>query len=245
MTVSVPGDTSSSDGSSPAAVVWGYLSSEQADAIEIAAWRHEIVVYCRSRGLKLAGVRVDRGLPTDQIVRPGFSALLEVLELPTSIGVVVPHPDQLSQDVNAQALLTRRIRQTASRLLFIDGEASPGVLPLAGGGVAYAYVCGQHPSEAAVATARTQITTYCERHGLRLGGVFSDLAVDEAVGMPDGLRQFVLTARPDVTEAVILVDLDHASGLILALEAVRAIQEGGQQVMVLTRVDLDEAVGQS
>lgn len=238
-------DQASGSSNKTEAAVWGYLHAEKPDEIEIAAWRHKIVVYCRSHGLKLAGVRIDRGLPTDQIVRPGFSALLEVLELSTSDGVVIPHPDHLSRDVNAQALLTRRIRHTASRLLFIDDEAPDG-LPLAGGDVAYAYLCGQHPDEAVVAAARTRIAAYCERHGLRLGATFSDLAIDDAVGMPDGLQQLVMTARPDVTEAVILVDLDHVTGLIMALEVVRAMQEGGnRQLVVLTGVDLDEAVGQS
>ncbi|MEV8440782.1 recombinase family protein [Actinosynnema sp. NPDC051121] len=242
MTVSNP-HAGSSDGSS---VVWGYLSSEQADDTRIAAWRHAIARYCRSRGLTLAGVRLDRGLPSDQIVRPGFSALLEVLELPTSTGVVVPHPDQLSRDGNAQALLTRRIRHTASRLLFIDGEVSPAVVPLVDGGVAYAYLCGQHPGEAAVAAARTRIAAYCQRHGLRLGGVFADLAIEDVAGVPDGLHQLVMTARPGETQAVILVDLDHVTGLILALEAVRTMQAGSdRQLVVLTGADLDEAVEQS
>ncbi|ONI85697.1 hypothetical protein ALI22I_28460 [Saccharothrix sp. ALI-22-I] len=103
-------------------VVWGYLHTEQADEIEIAALRHEIAAFCRRRGLKLAGVRIDRRLPTDQIVRPGFSALLEVLELRESYGVVVPHLDRLSEEVNARALLTQRIKHTATELIVIDDE---------------------------------------------------------------------------------------------------------------------------
>jgi hypothetical protein len=115
-----------------------------------------------------------------------------------------------------------------------------------GGAVAYAYLCGQHPSESAVAAARTRIAAYCERHGLRLGGVFSDLAIDEAIEMPEGLQQLLLVARPGEAQAVILVDLDHVAGLVLALESVRAIREGGdRQLVVLTGSDLDDAVDQS
>jgi DNA invertase Pin-like site-specific DNA recombinase len=243
MTALTSAEASGTRGDGPA-VVWGYLSFENADEIEIAAWRHEIAVYCRSRGLKLAGVRIDRGLPTDQIVRPGFSALLEVLELPTSTGVVIPHPDHLSRDVNAQALLVHRIRHTASRLILID-EVPDTLVPPADQ-VAYAYLCGQHPSESTVAAAQTRIAAYCERHGLRLGGVFSDLAIDDTAEMPDGLKQLVMTVRSGAAQAVILVDLDHVAGLLLALEAVRAMQEGrDRQLAVLTGVDLDGEVGQS
>ena len=243
MTPLTPAEAGEPSGHAPA-VLWGYLHSEDGNGIEIAAWRREIAVYCRSRELTLAGVRVDRGLPTDQIVRPGFSALLEVLELPTSVGVVVPHPDHLSRDVNAQAMLTRLVRRTASSLIFID-DAVPDIL-MPPDGVAYAYLCGQRPGEAAVAAAQTRIAAYCDRHGLRLGAVFSDLALDEAVGMPQGLQQLLMTARPGEAAAVILVDLDHVAGLMLALESVRAVQEGGdRRLAVLTGADLDEAVDQS
>lgn len=101
-------------------VVWGYLHTEQADEIEIAALRHEIAAFCRAHDLKLVGVRIDRWLSTDQVVRPGFSALLEVLELPESYGVVVPHLDRLSEEENARALLIQRIKRTAAELIVID-----------------------------------------------------------------------------------------------------------------------------
>jgi hypothetical protein len=139
--------------------------------------------------------------------------------------------------------LAHRIRRTASRLLFIDEAPDPDGPPA--GAVAYAYLCGQRPGQAVVAAAQARIAAYCERHGLRLGGVFSDLAIEETTGMPDGLQQFVMTARPGVAEAVILVDFDHVAGLILALEAVRALQEGSARPMtVLTGADLDAEVDQ-
>lgn len=106
----------------PSPQVWGYLHSEGADEIEIAAWRYEIAGYCRDHGLKLVGVHIDRRIPSNQIVRPGFAALLEVLELPTSHGVVVPHIDLLSKDRNIRALLASRIEGTASHLILMEKD---------------------------------------------------------------------------------------------------------------------------
>jgi hypothetical protein len=103
--------------------VYGYLLAEEPDEIQIGLWRKEIAHFCDERGYELVVTFVDRGIPHEQVARTGFTALLDVLELDDSYGVVVPGVEHLSGDNHAVATLRRLIRRTASQLLVIREAA--------------------------------------------------------------------------------------------------------------------------
>ncbi|TWP45816.1 hypothetical protein FKR81_38245 [Lentzea tibetensis] len=103
-------------------VVYGYVLAPIPDELEIAALHMEIVHFCASAGYRLEHVFTDREVPDDVVVRPGFAALLEALELPASHAVVVPHVDHISTDNRARAELYRQIRRTASVVIDVHDE---------------------------------------------------------------------------------------------------------------------------
>jgi len=104
-------------------IVYGYVCAEVADEIEIAAWHKKIALFCEREGYELHGIRTDRGVSSAVLVRPGFVALLEVLELATSHGVVVVSLDHISKANDVRAHLYRPIRRAASVVIEVHQEA--------------------------------------------------------------------------------------------------------------------------
>lgn len=101
----------------PGLVVYGYVLASIPDEIEIAALHKEIAHFCRREGYRLEHIITDREVADDVVVRPGFAALLEALELDSSHGVVLMDADHLSRDNAARAHLYRAIRRTASLVI--------------------------------------------------------------------------------------------------------------------------------
>lgn len=108
-------------------VVYGYLLAEEPDELEIVAWQREIRHFCRTRGLVLANVFVDRGLLSDTVQRPGLGGLLDVLAMPETFGFVVPSEDHLSRSKQALMVLAMLISQTKAQIVVMSqhqGDAS-------------------------------------------------------------------------------------------------------------------------
>ncbi|PRY40513.1 recombinase family protein [Umezawaea tangerina] len=103
-------------------VVYGYLRLEEPDNDQIAMLCKELSSYCAEAGFLLASVFVDREVPGKQVKRPGFAGVIDVLDLASSHGVVVPHLDHLSIDNEVLAFLRRLIRRRGSVLLVVHEE---------------------------------------------------------------------------------------------------------------------------
>lgn len=100
----------------------GYLFAQNPDEIEIAAWRVEVVQFCRENGFRLRSMFIDRGSTGDEVRRPGLSGLLDVLRLPDTHGVVVPHPEHLSADDEKLDSLCEAIRRTGSKVIYMNRD---------------------------------------------------------------------------------------------------------------------------
>lgn len=103
-------------------IVYGYLSTEDPDEIELAAQKAEIELFCKEQGFRLETVIIDRYVPDVLVIRTGFTGLIDVLELDSSHGVVTLHLDQISCSSTARAVLLDRIRHTSSKLIVIHDE---------------------------------------------------------------------------------------------------------------------------
>ncbi len=101
-------------------VVYGYLLAEEPDELEIVAWRREIRHFCRTRGLVLANVFVDRGPLSATVQRPKLGGLLDVLAMPGTFGFVVPSEDHLSRSKPALMVLALRISQTPAQIMVMS-----------------------------------------------------------------------------------------------------------------------------
>ncbi|XVS66002.1 recombinase family protein [Actinosynnema sp. CA-299493] len=107
------------DGDAPK-VVYGYLLAEEPDELEIVAWQREIRHFCRTHGLVLANVFVDRGPLGDTVQRPGLGGLLDVLAMPETFGFVVPGNEHLSRSKQALMVLALRISQTQAQIVVMS-----------------------------------------------------------------------------------------------------------------------------
>ncbi|WP_158840551.1 recombinase family protein [Saccharothrix deserti] len=101
-------------------VVYGYLLAEEPDELEIVAWQREIRHFCRTHGLVLANIFVDRGQLGDTVQRPGLAGLLDVLAMPETFGFVVPSEDHLSRSRHALIVLALRISQTQAQIVVMS-----------------------------------------------------------------------------------------------------------------------------
>lgn len=113
------GSTTPASRAQEARVVFGYLRAEVVDELEIALWRIEIKAYCRQNDLRLVTVFVDRGVPGDQLARPGLDGLLDVLLLPDTFGVVVPDIGHLSNHQEVLAGLALLVARSNAHVLVI------------------------------------------------------------------------------------------------------------------------------
>jgi hypothetical protein len=102
--------------------VYGYLRLEEPDNDQIALLCKELSSYCEEAGIHLASVFVDRQVTSKQVKRPGFAGVIDVLDLASSHGVVVPHLHHLSGDNEVLAFLRRLIRRRGSALLVVHEE---------------------------------------------------------------------------------------------------------------------------
>lgn len=107
--------------------VYGYIRAEEPDEAEIGLLRNEMAAYCKERELRLAGVCCDRGSDGLELARPGFTAALDVLALPTSRALLVPALGHLSTNDVVRDGLIRMVRRTGAGLLVM--HAPSGTAP--------------------------------------------------------------------------------------------------------------------
>ncbi|MFJ8966490.1 hypothetical protein ACIRG5_44560 [Lentzea sp. NPDC102401] len=118
----MPSPADPTTGGQPQKVMYGYIRMEEPDEIEIALLRKQMAVVANAHGCRLGAVFIDRRVPADAVARIGFTALVDVLTFPDTLGVVVPTLDDLSTQSGLRKVLTARITSTASRLFVLSGN---------------------------------------------------------------------------------------------------------------------------
>jgi hypothetical protein len=76
--------------------VFGYVRVGSRHRIRVERWRQRIAEYCRAEGLALELVFADAGVPDTEPLRPGWTALLDVLNPKDAQMVIVPSEAHLS-----------------------------------------------------------------------------------------------------------------------------------------------------
>jgi resolvase-like protein len=105
-------------------IVYGYIRSETASEIHIAAERHEIAHFCRVQGYQLVTIFCDRRVPETELKRPGFTGVLDALSLREAYGVVVSHLDTLSSRSVVREALLRQIGTTRAQVIDMTKETT-------------------------------------------------------------------------------------------------------------------------
>jgi len=104
-------------------VVYGYLRlTKTADAWHTAL-AETLAEYCRQHELTMSGVFTERGTST-QAPSAAFVALLDVLALPETYGVVVPAISHLGPRTTADER-QKQIIAAGARLLLVRGPSRP------------------------------------------------------------------------------------------------------------------------
>jgi hypothetical protein len=114
----------------PQVLVYGYIRAEKPDEIEIALQRKEMAEYCKAHELRLVSVCCDRGSDGMELARPGFTAALDALALPTSHALLVPALGHLSTHEVVREGLIRLVRRTGARLLVMHAPSDATRLEL-------------------------------------------------------------------------------------------------------------------
>ena len=76
-----------------ASLAFGYVRLSRADAARVRRLRQQIGEYCAREGLALELVFADSGMGDAELVRPGWTALLDVLGQATGPVVAGPRHD--------------------------------------------------------------------------------------------------------------------------------------------------------
>lgn len=103
-------------------VMYGYVRSRAQRPEFVAACQDVLTCWCCDEGWHLSTVFTDIGASSGELERPGFAALLDVLMLPDSYGVVLVGPTHLSNERAVAGLLAQAIRFTGAKLCFLSGE---------------------------------------------------------------------------------------------------------------------------
>lgn len=77
--------------------------------------------YCDKHGFTLAQTFIDHRVPSATLIRPGLTALVDVLQLPDIAAAVVPSPHHLSWNPDLFEVIRQRICRTGARLIFLHG----------------------------------------------------------------------------------------------------------------------------
>lgn len=89
--------------------VFGYVRAATAHRRRVERWRTRIASYCGHEGMALELVFADVDVASTQLVRPAWTALLDVLALREFHMVIVPSGDHLSCDPLLQADLRAQL----------------------------------------------------------------------------------------------------------------------------------------
>jgi hypothetical protein len=110
-------------------VMYGYVRSRVERPAFVAACQDVLTRWCCDEGWHLSTVFTDIGVGSGELERPGFAALLDVLMLPDSYGVVLIGPSHLSDERTVAGLLAQAIRFTGARLCLLAGDVSQTAAP--------------------------------------------------------------------------------------------------------------------
>ena len=105
-----------------AAPTLGYVRLSRADSRRLGQLRRDIVTYCEREGLALELVFGDSGVSDTEMVRPGWTALLDVLDR-SGGQVVLPTLDHLSRDSTLRADMRAQLTRAGATLVVMP--ASP------------------------------------------------------------------------------------------------------------------------
>jgi DNA invertase Pin-like site-specific DNA recombinase len=112
-------------------VAYGYLRAEHPQDLGAEALRLALGCFCEAQEWRLVTVFCDRDCDGSETARVGFTAVLDVLRLPSSALLVVPSLEHLSPDALVREGLLRQVQRTGARLVVVDehqdqGTAKPG-----------------------------------------------------------------------------------------------------------------------
>ena len=99
-----------------APVVFGYIRLSRPDNSRLELLRGDIREFCIREGLALDLVFADSGVNDIDLVRPGWTALIDALAQANAYAVVVPTLDHLSRDPVLRAELRAQITQTGATI---------------------------------------------------------------------------------------------------------------------------------
>jgi hypothetical protein len=100
-------------------LVFGYLRTAHRARPTVNAWKRELAEAAVREDYALASVFTDNGVSDMTVIRPGFSALLDVLRLPTVYGVLLLASHHLSWRPLVFATLHRQVQLTGARVLIV------------------------------------------------------------------------------------------------------------------------------
>jgi hypothetical protein len=104
----------------PPRVVYGYLRVAGNDTQRAKALKADLREFCHAFGYMLGTVFADWGAADRDLARPGFSSLLDVCQLVSSYGVLVPSVGHLSAHAETLEVLKRQIQRTGTTLIAAD-----------------------------------------------------------------------------------------------------------------------------
>jgi DNA invertase Pin-like site-specific DNA recombinase len=109
-------------------VAYGYLRAEHPDPEALAEARKAIAAFCVSAGLRLITVFCDQGedgtADGADVLRPGWTGLLDALGLPEATTLVVLDLDHLSPHEVIREGLLRQVRRTGAELRVMGDEST-------------------------------------------------------------------------------------------------------------------------
>ena len=103
--------------------VFGYVRVGSRHKARVERWRQRIADYCRQEGLALELVFADRGVNGGELVRPGWTALLDVLNPKDAQMVVIPADNHLSPDQVFQADMRAQLAAAGAMALVMPARA--------------------------------------------------------------------------------------------------------------------------
>ena len=102
--------------------VFGYVRVGSRHKARVERWRARIAEYCAQEGLALELVFADLAVRDTELVRAGWTALLDVLNLKDAQIVVVPTEDHLSRDPVLKADLRAQLAAAGAMALVMPAR---------------------------------------------------------------------------------------------------------------------------
>lgn len=122
----LPGTASASIGDDLVPTAFGYLRLSRSDGRKLTRLRSEVAAYCTSENLALELVLADSGISGLKLVRPGWTALLDLLGRAASGAiVVVPDLSHISEDQMIRAELRTQINEVGAALRVMPAGRGP------------------------------------------------------------------------------------------------------------------------